>query len=50
MSETLHYIVTDLLATYVHAGYGLTSTNVLTGPAINTIGFNHISLRSALKS
>ena len=48
-NHTLHYIVTDLLATYVHAGYGLTSTNVLTGPAINTIGFNHISLRKCFE-
>ena len=47
-NQTLHYIVTDLLATYVHAGYGLTSTNVLT-VAINTIGFNHISLRKCFE-
>lgn len=48
-NETLHDIVEDLLDTYVDAGYGLTITNVVTGPTIETVSFNHITLRKAFE-
>jgi hypothetical protein len=47
--ETLQDIVVDLISEYVDAGYGLTTTNVAVGPVINTIAFNHISLRKAFE-
>ena len=48
-SQTLVAIVSNLISTYVDAGYGLTTTNVETGPTIDTISFNHISLRKAFE-
>lgn len=48
-SQTLSAIVSDLLSTYVDSGYALTTTNVETGPTIDTISFNHISLRKAFE-
>jgi len=48
-NQTLQYIVEDLVSQYVDAGYGITTTNVAVGPTINTIAFNHISLRKAFE-
>ena len=48
-NKTLQYIVQDLVSQYVDAGYGFTTTNVAVGPTINTIAFNHISLRKAFE-
>jgi hypothetical protein len=47
--QTLQYIVEDLVDTYIDAGYGITYTNVEVGPTINTIAFNHITLRKAFE-
>lgn len=47
--KTLEYIVEDLLSTYVDSGYGITDTNVITGPTIDSIAFNHISLRKCFE-
>lgn len=44
-AQTLQYIVEDLIDNYVDSGYGFTYTDVSVGPTINTIAFNHISLR-----
>lgn len=48
-NKTMKYIVQDLLSQYVNAGYSFTSTNVDTGPTLNTISFNHISLRKCFE-
>jgi hypothetical protein len=49
-NKTLAYIVDDLMDTYVDAGYGMDyATYVQTGPTIETIGFNYISLRSCFE-
>ena len=48
-SQTLTAIVSNLISTYVDAGYGLTTTNVETGPTIPTVSFNHIPLRKAFE-
>lgn len=47
--QTLQYIVEDLIDQYVDAGYGFTYTGVDVGPVINTIAFNHISLRKCFE-
>lgn len=44
-NATLKAIVEDLLSTYLDASYGFTTTNVQTGPTIDSITFDHISLR-----
>lgn len=46
---TLSAIVNDLITNYVNAGYGITTTNVSTGPTITTIGFNYVTLRKAFE-
>lgn len=48
-SKTLQYIVQDLVDTYIDPGYGFTYANVDVGPTINTIAFNHISLRKSFE-
>lgn len=48
-NKTLKFIVEDLLDTYLDAGYGFTTTNVATGPTIDTINFDHISLRKCFE-
>lgn len=48
-NQTLQYIVQDLIDNYVDAGYSFTYTGVDVGPAINTISFNHISLRKCFE-
>lgn len=48
-NQTLQYIVQDLVSQYIDSGYGFTTTNVAVGPTINTIAFNHISLRKAFE-
>lgn len=48
-SQTLKQIVEDLLSVYVDSGYGLTSVNVDTGPTIDTVSFNHVTLRKAFE-
>ena len=47
--ETLADIVGDLMSTYVDASYGFTVTNVATGPTIDSITFDHISIRKCLE-
>jgi len=42
--------VSDLVDTFVDAGYGLTYSGVATGPTITTIAFNHISLRQCFEN
>lgn len=49
-AQTLKAIVDDLVATNVDSGYGITTTNVDTGPTIDTINFNHITLRKAFEN
>lgn len=49
-NKTLAYIVDDILDMSVDASYGITDTNVATGPTIETINFNHISVRQALEN
>ena len=44
-NRTLKYIVEDLISTYVDSGYSITTTNVDTGPTIDTIAFDHINLK-----
>lgn len=44
-SKTLKYIVEDLLSEYLDSGYSFTTTNVQTGPTIESITFDHINLR-----
>lgn len=48
-NHTLKYIVEDLITEYVDAGYGYTTTNVATGPTIDSINFDHISLRKCFE-
>lgn len=44
-NKTLAYIVTDLMNTYVDASYGFDLTNVATGPTLDTVLFDHISIK-----
>lgn len=48
-NATLKSIVEDLLGTYVDSSYGFTTTNVQTGPTIDSITFDHISVRKCLE-
>lgn len=48
-NQTLQYIVQDLLSQYVNSGYSFTTANVDVGPTIETITFNHISLRKCFE-
>ena len=48
-NQTLKYIVDDLVSTYINSGYGVTTTGVETGPVIESISFNHITLRKAFE-
>lgn len=48
-SRTLQYIVQDLVDEYVDSGYALTYSNVSVGPTVETISFNHITLRKAFE-
>lgn len=48
-NKTLKFIVEDLLAEYVDAAYGFTTTNVDTGPTLATITFDHISLQKCFE-
>lgn len=48
-NQTMQYIVQDLIDQYVDAGYGFTYSGVSVGPTINTIAFNHISLRKCFE-
>ena len=47
--KTLAYIVADIITDFVGASYGFNVTNVATGPTIETISFDHISVRDAFK-
>lgn len=47
-NQTLNAIVTDLMGEYVDASYGFDLTNVATGPTIDTISFDHISMKASL--
>ena len=48
-NQTLKYIVEDLMTTYVDSGYSITTGGVDTGPTIDTVSFNHISLRKCFE-
>jgi len=48
-NKTLLYIVTDLMSEYVDASYGYDITNVQTGPTIDTISFDHISIKKCFE-
>jgi hypothetical protein len=48
-NQTLHDIVADLAGTYLDAAYGFTVSNVATGPTIDSITFDHISLRKCFE-
>lgn len=48
-NQTLKEIVEDLLDTYVDSTYGFDTTNVQDGPTINSINFDHISIRKAFE-
>ena len=48
-NRTLKYIVEDLISTYVDSGYSITTTNVDTGPTIDTIAFDHINLKKCFE-
>ncbi len=48
-NQTLAYIVTDLMGEYVDASYGFDLTNVQTGPIVESISFNHISIRACFE-
>jgi hypothetical protein len=47
-NQTLKAIVEDLLASYVDTSYGFDTTNVATGPTIDSITFDHISVHACL--
>lgn len=49
VNQTLRYIVEDLMAEYVDASYGYTTTNVAVGPTIATVTFDHINIRKAFE-
>lgn len=49
-SQTLGYIVDDLVDTCIDSGYGVTHANTATGPTISTVAFNHISLRKCFEN
>lgn len=48
-NKTLAYIVADLMDAYVDSTYGFTVTNVATGPTIESITFDHISIRKCFE-
>jgi len=48
-NQTLKYIVEDLMDTYVDAGYAFTTTNVTVGPTIDSVTFDHISIRKCFE-
>lgn len=48
-NQTLKYIVEDLMGSYVASSYGFTTTNVDTGPTIDSITFDHISIRKCFE-
>ena len=47
---TLHDIVLDIVAKGINSSYGITTTNVATGPTISTVAFNHIPLRQCFEN
>lgn len=48
-NQTLNYIVTDLMNEYIGASYGFDLTNVATGPTIDSVVFDHISVRKCFE-
>lgn len=48
-NKTLEFIVEDLLDTYLDASYGFTDTHVATGPTVDSITFDHVSLRKCFE-
>ena len=48
-NKTLKYIVEDLVDTYIGSVYGFTTTNVQTGPTIESITFDHINIRKCFE-
>ena len=47
---TLQAIVADLVTNNIDAGYAVTYANTATGPTIDTIAFNHITLRKCFEN
>lgn len=47
--KTLKFIVEDLLDAYLDASYAFTTTNVATGPTVDSITFDHIPLRKCFE-
>ena len=49
-NQTLLYIVTDIINTYLGSSYGFDLSNVATGPVIPSIQFDHISIRACFEN
>ncbi len=47
--KTLKFIVENLMGEYVDSGYGFTTNNVQTGATLNTVTFDHITLRQCFE-
>jgi hypothetical protein len=43
-NQTLQHIVLDLLSTYLDSRYDFDTTNVVTGPTLRSINFDHLNL------
>jgi hypothetical protein len=48
-NKTLKFIVEDLFDAYLDASYAFTTANVATGPTVDSITFDHISLRKCFE-
>jgi len=48
-SKTCKYIIEDLIANYVAVAWGITTTNVQTGPTIEEINFNYVTVADAIR-
>ena len=49
-NQTLHYIVNDLISSFIDSGYSITITGVENpGPVIDSVFFNYISVRKCLE-
>jgi len=49
LDKTAKYIIEDLVSNYVAGAWGITTTNVVTGPTIEEISFNYLSPASCIK-
>lgn len=48
-NQTLKAIAEDLLSEYIDSGYGFDTTNIQAGPTIQSITFDHISIRKCFE-